>query len=534
MKRDLGILLVAVLWGLTAVVSGQVFDIPLSPEQEAHVVDSDASGKCLAYLDQDLFEIICAHTVQGATAAHIHRAAAGVSGPIILPFESPVSPFRGTFELSSADRADLLAGNLYVNVHSAAYPAGEVRGQIGPRADSAVFFPLEAEQETVQVDSDNVGHCMAVLNPLNSAFTIACSHTVADAIGIHIHQAPAGEDGPIVFNLAPGTTNNAQVYPGTVRFAVDTRGTPGSEHGPVVFSFHTATTLLDQATPGDGRFDETYRFGDFLDALWWENLYVNVHSPAYPGGELRGQIPRPGLVQYFPQFGNGGGAALEGGFSSSVVLTNPSSSAVAHGTMYFYDPDGEPLSVGLLTSGLIGPSGILLQSAPVTEVEFAIEPLGSVGFTTDGLGELIIGSAEVIANEPIGGIIRFRHPEIGISGFGSAPPLRGAITPVRRNFEINTAIAVRNNETFPINVTLEMRDEEGGELGQNAVVQRQIPPDGRLAQFINELFEDLDTTDIVGTVVISTAEGSFSAIALELGLEPGLFTSLPVTPVEVP
>jgi hypothetical protein len=496
MRSELSSLFFAVVLGLSGTASAQVFDIPMSPEQETGEVESDAVGHCLAYLEDNVFEVICAHTVEDVTAAHIHQAPAGEDGGIIHPFESPESPFRGVFEFSAEDLENLFAGNLYVNVHSTAYPGGEVRGQIGPRADSAVFFPLEPEQETGEVDSENTGHCMAVVNPLRSAFTIACAHTVEEVTGAHIHRAPAEED------------------------------------GPVVFGFEAGVTIFDQAAADDARFDPEYRFGDLLHDLARGVLYVNVHSPAYPGGEVRGQIPQPGVVQYFPQFGNGGAATEEGGFTSSVVLTNASSAETAVGTMFFFDPDGQPLVVGLI-EGDAGTAGVQLQGTPVSEVEFAIEPRGSITFTTDGLGELIIGSAEVISSRPVGGVIRFRHPEIGIAGFGSAPPLRHAIAPARRNEQIRSAVAIRNDETFPITVTLEISGEDGEPLVENAVVQREIPPDGRIAEHIDELF-DLGIDDVLGTVVISTESGSFSAIAVEQGLEPGLFTWLPVTPVEEP
>ena len=70
------------------------------------------------------------------TGAHIHRAIAGVNGPIIHPFKSPdgadkgVTYFAGQLKLSEADVADLKAGGLYVNVHSSAKPGGFARAQI--------------------------------------------------------------------------------------------------------------------------------------------------------------------------------------------------------------------------------------------------------------------------------------------------------------------------------------------------------------------------------------------------------------------
>ncbi len=242
------------------------------------------------------------------------------------------------------------------------------------------------------------------------------------------------------------------------------------------------------------------------------------------------------LAQSFPQFGSGSG------FASSVVLTNTSatSTADAVGTVYFLDVDGDPLFVGLANdANEAAQFGRLFPQAGhlVSEVEFSIPPLGSVTFTTDGLGdELLLGSARVVSNVPVGGIIRFEIPGIGIAGFGSAPPMTEAITPARRNPEINTAVAIRNNSfEGPIVVQLELRDEDGQLLGPDAVVQREIPSQGRIAEFVDELFPDVDTSDVVGTVVIVLDEGeddaSFSAISLELGFEPGQFTSLPVSPV---
>jgi len=77
------------------------------------------------------------------TAAHIHSGAAGVAGPVVLPFKGDLtSPFSKTF--TEADYVvgagappdfpsfiqTLKAGGAYVNVHTAACKPGEIRGQI--------------------------------------------------------------------------------------------------------------------------------------------------------------------------------------------------------------------------------------------------------------------------------------------------------------------------------------------------------------------------------------------------------------------
>ena len=67
-----------------------------------------------------------------ATAAHFHGpAAAGENGKVEVAIPGATSsPSEGSATLTDAQAADLEAGKLYVNVHTAANPAGEIRGQV--------------------------------------------------------------------------------------------------------------------------------------------------------------------------------------------------------------------------------------------------------------------------------------------------------------------------------------------------------------------------------------------------------------------
>jgi hypothetical protein len=68
------------------------------------------------------------------TAAHIHEAGAGKNGPVLIPLTKSGDTYSvpaGT-KLSDAQMESLKAGNLYINVHTAANPGGEIRAQLKP------------------------------------------------------------------------------------------------------------------------------------------------------------------------------------------------------------------------------------------------------------------------------------------------------------------------------------------------------------------------------------------------------------------
>lgn len=99
--------------------------------------DPDGIGAAVVTIDTDADRVCWLLAVKRiqlpATAAHIHAAPAGVSGPVVVDFTAP-NAFGISFGCTVDADADAIAANpaaYYVNVHTADFPAGAVRGQLG-------------------------------------------------------------------------------------------------------------------------------------------------------------------------------------------------------------------------------------------------------------------------------------------------------------------------------------------------------------------------------------------------------------------
>ena len=105
--------------------------------------DSKGTGRVDAKYDTATKKLTWTLTFQGltgpATAAHFHGPAApGVNaGPQITLEGSLASPVKGEGTLSDAQVADLAKGLWYLNVHTAAHPPGEIRGQLAQEPNKA-------------------------------------------------------------------------------------------------------------------------------------------------------------------------------------------------------------------------------------------------------------------------------------------------------------------------------------------------------------------------------------------------------------
>jgi hypothetical protein len=115
----------------TAAVSAK-----LSGATEVPANASTGTGTLEGTLDKKTNVLTWTLTYSGlsgpAKAGHFHGpAAAGANAGVALGFTGSVeSPIKGTATLTPAQVTDLTAGKWYVNLHTAANPGGEVRGQV--------------------------------------------------------------------------------------------------------------------------------------------------------------------------------------------------------------------------------------------------------------------------------------------------------------------------------------------------------------------------------------------------------------------
>lgn len=109
----------------------------LSGASEVPAVMTDATGVVGASLGSGTNVLTWKISYSGlsgpVTGAHFHGPAmTGQNAAVVVPIGVPLaSPITGSATLTPAQAADLSAGKSYVNLHTAAHPNGEVRGQVG-------------------------------------------------------------------------------------------------------------------------------------------------------------------------------------------------------------------------------------------------------------------------------------------------------------------------------------------------------------------------------------------------------------------
>ncbi|RMG63591.1 MAG: CHRD domain-containing protein [Calditrichaeota bacterium] len=106
------------------------------------------------------YQIVVSNLVGNLTAAHFHNGAMGLTGPVVKPITFVGDTAQGVwssldpdYPLTPALLQELLNGNIYVNVLTDSFPAGEIRGQV---LDTMLMIPNAPQNLNAQAATSNV------------------------------------------------------------------------------------------------------------------------------------------------------------------------------------------------------------------------------------------------------------------------------------------------------------------------------------------------------------------------------------------
>jgi hypothetical protein len=257
-----------------------VFATELSAAAEIPLCEAggpDAQGLAAAVISADRSQLAIDFQHLGLSGApmqaHVHAGAADEAGPVVLDFgEQLMAPFFKVFTASDyrppadgpADFAGFLdaleAGNAYLNVHTAACPSGEIRGQLSIPVLHARLSPADELESCPGAGELAVGAGTVIVteNGEKIELELAYAGLSAAPLMVHIHAGTPEDNGPAVLTLS------------------------GSLDSPI----RTELTAQDYNALPNAPPD----FAAFVASLRAGNAYFNVHTAACAAGEIRGQI----------------------------------------------------------------------------------------------------------------------------------------------------------------------------------------------------------------------------------------------------
>jgi hypothetical protein len=272
---------------LTAQRSGKMlFTARLSAANEVPANASIAKGLVTVVVEGNTVTVnaVFDSLTGPVTACHFHKAVAGANGSSFTNFLANVRGNRLYVKttLTNAQIGDMMEDSVYLNVHTAANGGGEIRGQLNFQSDYLMDAFATGSQEVP-----------AVAGTASALGTFVASQ-ILFSTGNRL-------DYKIVANGLTGPIASAHLHYGA-------RGTNGGVAYPLTFSGNTLVGSL--VVPFS-----------FVDSMFRGLIYMNIHTAANAGGEIRGQI-----------FYEGTGIGFDGIIESAQEV--PTNASSAKGSMY--------------------------------------------------------------------------------------------------------------------------------------------------------------------------------------------------------
>ena len=221
-------------------------------------------------------------TLDGISAAEVtlNRGHAGEIGPVVVGFDNVGGndwSLPPSSALTAKDIEEMDTGGLYVTVASAKSPGGAVRGQVVRSGAVGVAFftgfgsqvipaTRSAATASVAVTTSSAVMPTGIVGQARDVELHVNLHALDDVSAVHVHQALAGENGPVVAELVQDPADPMHWFSRQALFDDD------------------AILAFERGYCSNGSCDP--------------RLYVDVHTAANPGGELRAQLGHRTTVQF--------------------------------------------------------------------------------------------------------------------------------------------------------------------------------------------------------------------------------------------
>jgi hypothetical protein len=397
-----------------------VFRPAMSPAFEVPAVNIDAEGAALidVRVNRDpqtgaitsgtvLFDVEYRFPAPVTiTGLHIHNAAFGSNGPIVIdtgisnPATAVTGVTRGNLfriaEVSSAGGIAALNGlfadpsQFYVNLHTTANPGGVIRGQLS--SSTYAFFNLMTQAEEnpptgvpgtansmmlIGVNRDSTGNIASGAVSFNITYNMGSVQTFT---GLHIHRGKIGVNGPVVIDTRLNAGGNVVTHEEGVGFINREVQISPTETN----AFEALRGLLENP----------------------ENYYVNIHTTQFGGGVVRAQLSKE--TYYFKT-------------NMSTANEVPPVTGVDTAATGWVTARMIRNANGTLTGGTVTFDVNFTNSGPITFVGLHIHfpgPAGILGPVT--INTLITGGNSVVSTSGSGNITRVVEvPSTNVNGIAT-------------------------------------------------------------------------------------------------------------------
>lgn len=471
-RRSLFLALALCVGLFASSASGQTLGAVLTGGQEAPPTTSPGFGNFVGTFDSNRTNMTVTLTVANLgspiSGFHIHERAAGQpTGGIVVNFQGLGGTFTngkmtGTFPVTADVAGRMLANpsNFYVNVHTNQFGGGAIRGDLAIVSGGMIQYAadLRGTNEVPPNASTAYGSAIVTIDPINNVLTwdVATTGIAAPTLS-HIHgpSGSAGSNAGVLINFA----TNAAAF------------TNGRTSGSIAIgSLAPATLALLLSDPSQ--------------------FYVNVHSQAFGGGEIRGQLT-PVNEYDVPVSGhvtNGLGQT----FVTDLRVVNPSYDATANGLLEFF-------------AGGTSPNTIATKSIPITIPPRGTAALddvtGATGLNATGVGAIrVTGASKMAVTSRI--FADLRSSGKGTFGqFAAGNPRasalrRGVLAQLSNRSDLSagsrTNVGFFNPTNQVATVRLELRDAAGTQVGTNLI---QIQPLSQQQNSIGTYFPSSDLSN---------------------------------------